>query len=201
MVINNNDGIIDISLNTRYYDISHPFGAIRPFVVTTEPTECDGVVSWTAISDDCYREEILVRLSRDADNKDFIFKDHESANKFLVNEDIRIEFSSIEYQLMSAIDVLCNDAETNKAETFKSLIDSIELHLLILVIKLEPYDGMILDQVKEISNGFKEISKNTAGLKSAQQSDVYSTTLSFINCLKNYRDMVASIRETFAKLT
>ena len=69
MLINSNDGPVDISLNTRYYDISHPFGAIRTFIVTTEPDDCDGIVCWTAVSDDCYREEIHVRLSSDNTNK------------------------------------------------------------------------------------------------------------------------------------
>ena len=199
MLINCTVGTLDISLNTRYYDISHPSGAIRSFSVTAEPSECNGIISWTAVSNDCYKEEIHVRLSVDADNKNLIFKDYASAESFLVNEYIRIELSSIEYQLMSAIDVLCGKADSEMADTFKTFVDSIELHLLGLILKLDSYDDGMLEQIKDVSVGIKELSQRISSLKSSHRTEVYSIVLSLICSLQNYRDVIASMKEDLCK--
>lgn len=191
-------GEIEIEPNKLYYDISQPLGAIRSFIAISDPVLVGDCISWYAKSDDCYNEIVNCVFTLNQPEKILIFNDYESASRFLVSENIKIQLSSIEYQLMSIVGTLCDNINEEKIEYLKIVFESLELDLLTLKLKTEIYDIGKINVISDISNRLKGIIE-TPDLKALTHSDANILILSWVNQLKHFKEIIASIRKEFVR--
>ena len=192
MTINTVCGPLDISINKRFYDISHPAGAIRSFKVSTEPRIEGSTISWTAISDDSYNESVDYSYSVEIDECISIFDDYESAEKVLNIEDVRIQLSSIEYLLLTVQSV---------SDDVRSVSETFELQMLSLRLRSEIYEHLDLSKLQEISDGCKSQFVKILSYSSLINSDLSCDILNAINAFKGYRNMLLTFKQDLLSYT
>lgn len=201
MTINTVCGPLDISINKRFYDISHPAGAIRSFKVSTEPRIEGSTISWTAISDDSYNESVDYSYSVEIDECILIFNDYESAEKVLNIEDVRIQLSSIEYLLLTVIDLLCKSHVQSVSDDIRSVSETFELQMLSLRLRSEIYEHLDLSMLQEISDGCKSQFVKILSYSSLINSDLSCDILNAINAFKGYRNMLLTFKQDLLSYT
>lgn len=197
MIIKTICGEIEIEQNKLYYDISQPIGAVRSFIVISNPVLIGDSISWYAKSDDCYNEIVNCMVTLNQPEKILIFNDYESASRFLVSENIKIQLSSIEYQLMSIVGTLCDNINEEKIDYLKTVFESLELDLLTLKLKTEIYDISKTNLITDIYSRLNRIVEEILDLKTLTHLDSSILILSWVNQLKHFKEIIATIRKEF----
>ena len=198
MIIETVKGSVEIHANMVYYDISYPFGAIRSFLAISDPVLEDDFICWEAKSEDCYSEVIKCRVQADQPDQTLIFNDYDSANRFLYLEDMRIQFSSIDYLLLALTDILCSEIQVaEKISKMQEHVVTLELDILKLRLRLELYDNFGIDVLDAVSSGYKSVIDNLLSMTTSALPDTCGVLLESINKLKEYRQKVTMLRSEF----
>lgn len=198
MIVKTISGDLEIVANQLFYDITHPFGAIRGFVTISAPIIKGASVTWSAISDDCYNEQVEFEISKENASQNLLFPDFDSANRYLSMEDIRIQFSSLEYSLLTSIDILCGEYSLeDKINRVQELGDSFDLHALILKLRLESYHMFGINELDEIMNSNKLCIDGLVRNSGCEPGEHYDSIFVSIGILKEQRAKIIKLKEAF----
>lgn len=198
MIIKTVLGEVEVAVNQHFFDISHPYGAIRRFVTKSEPILEGKTVIWTAVSDDCYSEQLEFQISSERSEQNLLFPDYASANRYLSVEDIRIQLSSLEYSLLISIDILCGDSSVEyKLDKIKEISETFDLHVLVLKLRLESYEMFGLNELDDISALNKLCLDDIIGMNNVAQAEHCEIILSSIGRLKDLRERLIKLKDDF----